>query len=214
MSSRFRVGITRDILDSRGEPAFGQAALAVLQHAPSLEWEYLPGIVSELTPEHAARYDAIYVNMARTPAAAVAQPDVRLRVVARHGVGYDSVDVPAMTSAGVIPMRCWPIWRNRLSNGSICLLSLCNNWRKPPMGKCQASCAKSTRRVSSCKSPRPLSNGFDRPTVVCKITTVPPKRMSRPLYSCRPLWMSGPHCPPLGGRLRTRRFIFWIAPGN
>ena len=36
------------------------------------------------------------------PAAAVARADCRLRVVARHGVGYDSVDVPAMTSAGVI----------------------------------------------------------------------------------------------------------------
>jgi len=104
MSNRFRVGITRDILDSRGEPAFGKAALTVLQHAPSLEWEYLPEIVREITPEHAARYDALYVNMARTPASAVAvaAPDVRLRVVARHGVGYDSVDVPAMTRAGIV----------------------------------------------------------------------------------------------------------------
>ena len=31
------------------------------------------------------------------PAAAVARADCRLRVVARHGVGYDSVDVAAMT---------------------------------------------------------------------------------------------------------------------
>ena len=38
-------------------------------------------------------YDALYVNIARVPAAAVARPDCRLRVVARHGVGYDSVDV-------------------------------------------------------------------------------------------------------------------------
>jgi D-3-phosphoglycerate dehydrogenase len=40
--------------------------------------------------------------MARMPAAAVARSDCRLRVVARHGVGYDSVDVPAMTRAGVL----------------------------------------------------------------------------------------------------------------
>ncbi|MFO1398627.1 MAG: NAD(P)-dependent oxidoreductase [Burkholderiales bacterium] len=102
MTARFRVGITRDILDSRGEPAFGRAALAILEHAPGLEWEYLPEVVREITPAHAARYDALYVNMARTPAAAVAAPDVRLRVVARHGVGYDSVDVPAMTRAGIV----------------------------------------------------------------------------------------------------------------
>ena len=36
------------------------------------------------------------------PAAAVERANCRLRVVARHGVGYDSVDVPAMTRAGVL----------------------------------------------------------------------------------------------------------------
>jgi D-3-phosphoglycerate dehydrogenase len=36
------------------------------------------------------------------PASAVARADCRLRVVARHGVGYDSVDVAAMTRAGVL----------------------------------------------------------------------------------------------------------------
>jgi phosphoglycerate dehydrogenase-like enzyme len=102
MAVKFRVGITRDILDSHGEPAFGHTALAVLDNAPNVEWEYLPEVVREFTPEHAARYDALYVNMARTPASAVARPDCRLRVIARHGVGYDSVDVPAMTKAGIL----------------------------------------------------------------------------------------------------------------
>ena len=102
VAEKFRVGITRDILDSRGEPAFGQAALKILVDAPDLEWEYLPAIVRELTPEHAARYDAVYVNLARAPGSAVGRTDCRLRVVARHGVGYDSVDVPAMTRAGIV----------------------------------------------------------------------------------------------------------------
>jgi len=102
MATTFRVGLTRDILDSRGEPAFGRKALAILDEAPGIDWEYLPAVVRELTPDHAARYDAVYVNMARTPASAVARADCRLRVVARHGVGYDSVDVPAMTRAGIL----------------------------------------------------------------------------------------------------------------
>lgn len=99
---RWRVGITRDILDSRGEPSFGLEPLAILDRVPGLAWEYLPDATTTLTPEHAARYDAIYVNMVRTTAAAVARADRRLRVVARHGVGYDSVEVPAMTAAGVV----------------------------------------------------------------------------------------------------------------
>lgn len=100
--AKFLVGLTRDILDSSGQPAFGTAALEVLDAADHLEWEYLPERVREITPDHAARYDALYVNTAQVPAAAVARDDRRLRVVARHGVGFDSVDVPAMTKAGVL----------------------------------------------------------------------------------------------------------------
>lgn len=102
MSAKFRVGLTRDILDSRGEPAFGRAALEVLDRDSSLEWEYLPAVVPEIGPELAAQYDALYINIARVPAAAVARADCRLRIVARHGVGYDTVDVAAMTRAGVL----------------------------------------------------------------------------------------------------------------
>ena len=102
MSKAFRVGLTRDILNSRGEPAFGRAALGILDGAEAIEWDYLPAVVSEITADHAAQYDGLYVNIPRVPAAAVARPDCRLRVVARHGVGYDSVDVAAMTRAGVV----------------------------------------------------------------------------------------------------------------
>jgi len=102
MTDNFRVAITRDVLDSRGEPAFGRTALSVLESARNIDWEYLPKVVRELDAGHAARYDAIYVNMARVPGSVVARSDCRLRVIARHGVGYDTVDVPAMTRAGVL----------------------------------------------------------------------------------------------------------------
>jgi phosphoglycerate dehydrogenase-like enzyme len=102
VSTKLRVGLTRDILDSRGEPAFGRAALEILDRDSNLEWEYLPAVVPEIGPELAAQYDALYVNIARVSAAAVERADCRLRVVARHGVGYDSVDVAAMTRAGVL----------------------------------------------------------------------------------------------------------------
>jgi hypothetical protein len=46
VNKKYRVGITRDILDSRGEPAFGREALAILDGASNVEWEYLPEIVA------------------------------------------------------------------------------------------------------------------------------------------------------------------------
>jgi len=95
----FRVGVTSDILDSRGEPAFGREPLKALKH---LQWEWLPKGLREITAEHAAAYDALYVNSPRVPAAAVAGPNLRLKLISRHGVGYDSVDVDAMSRAGVL----------------------------------------------------------------------------------------------------------------
>ena len=43
------MGLTRDILDSRGEPSFGRRALSILDEAPHVEWEYLPSVVEEIT---------------------------------------------------------------------------------------------------------------------------------------------------------------------
>ena len=101
MENTFRVGVTSDILDSRGEPAFGREPLKALD-VPNVEWQWLPRGLREIAAEHAAAFDALYVNSPRVPAAAVARSDLRLKLISRHGVGYDSVDVPAMTHAGVL----------------------------------------------------------------------------------------------------------------
>jgi D-3-phosphoglycerate dehydrogenase len=97
----FSVGVTSDILDAKGEPVFGREPLEALK-VPGLEWDWLPKGIREITAEHAATYDALYVNSPRVPAAAVAGKDLRLKVISRHGVGFDSVDVPAMSAAGVL----------------------------------------------------------------------------------------------------------------
>jgi phosphoglycerate dehydrogenase-like enzyme len=101
VSGPFKVGVTSDILDARGEPVFGREPLEALQ-VPGLEWQWLPKGIREITAEHAATYDALYVNSPRVPAAAVAGKDLRLKLISRHGVGYDSVDVAAMSAAGVL----------------------------------------------------------------------------------------------------------------
>ncbi|MGQ0512312.1 MAG: NAD(P)-dependent oxidoreductase, partial [Betaproteobacteria bacterium] len=102
MEKTFRVGVTSDILDARGEPSFGRGPLEALKAAEGLEWEWLPKGIREITADHAAAYDALYVNSPKVPSAAVARTDLRLKLVSRHGVGYYSVDVAAMTKAGVL----------------------------------------------------------------------------------------------------------------
>jgi phosphoglycerate dehydrogenase-like enzyme len=98
----FRVALTSDLLDSRGEPTFGRAPLETLQSASGVELDWLPVGTRAITPEHAAAYDALYVNSLKVDARVIDTPNLRLKLVSRHGVGYDSVDVPAMTRAGVL----------------------------------------------------------------------------------------------------------------
>ena len=95
----FKVGVSGDLFDSRGEPTFGREPLSLLN---KLDWEKLPAGLRAITAEHAATYDALYINTARVGGAAVSAPNLRLKLVSRHGVGYDSVDIPAMTQAGVL----------------------------------------------------------------------------------------------------------------
>jgi phosphoglycerate dehydrogenase-like enzyme len=100
--AKFKVGLTRDILTGSGEPSFGQAPLELLKADARIEFEFVPESVDEITPDIMARYDALYVNSPRVTAASVARKDLRVKIVSRHGVGYDSVDVAALAARGVI----------------------------------------------------------------------------------------------------------------
>ncbi|MEO8629302.1 MAG: hydroxyacid dehydrogenase [Betaproteobacteria bacterium] len=100
-SERFRVGITRDNLKSDGTPIFDAASLKLLDD-PRIEWEFMPELEAELTPQTAAQYDAVCVMMATVTRKTVSAADRRLKLIARFGVGYDTVDVEALTDSGVL----------------------------------------------------------------------------------------------------------------
>jgi D-3-phosphoglycerate dehydrogenase len=97
----FRVGITRDTLRADGTSIFDKRALQILD-AAKLPWDFIADNVTELTAAHGAQYDALCVLNPKVPAVVVAGPAQRVKIVARMGVGYDSVDVKACTGNGVI----------------------------------------------------------------------------------------------------------------
>ena len=99
--STFRIGITRDTLREDGTSIFDPRVLEIFDRE-HLEWEFIRENVRELTDAHAAAYDALCVLNPRVTAATVSGPDRRLRIVARMGVGYDSIDVAACTANGIL----------------------------------------------------------------------------------------------------------------
>ena len=99
--AKFRVGITRDNIKPDGKPIFDESAFKILRDA-GIEYEFLPEIEPELTPETAAKYDALAVMLGKVTRKTVSGPNRKLKLIARFGVGYDTVDVPACTENGVI----------------------------------------------------------------------------------------------------------------
>jgi D-3-phosphoglycerate dehydrogenase len=100
VSAEFRVGVTRDVRATDGSLAFGDLGLDVLDDA-GVPWEFLPDDDREIRREHADAYDALVVFSPRVTRATV-DGARRLRIAARLGVGYDSVDVGACTANGVL----------------------------------------------------------------------------------------------------------------
>ena len=100
LKGQFRVGITRDVLMSNGQPIFGQAVFEWLKQ-PGLVWEYMEE-TPVIRPEHAARYDAICAMLTRFTPESLGPEKPRLKLIARFGVGYDTIDVPTCQKAGIL----------------------------------------------------------------------------------------------------------------
>jgi D-3-phosphoglycerate dehydrogenase len=96
----FRVGVTRDFLGPGGGMDFGDIGLGLLD-AAGIAWEFLSDVGEEIQPEYAESFDGLFVLTPRVTARTV-EAAGRLKVVARFGVGYDNVDVPACTRAGIL----------------------------------------------------------------------------------------------------------------
>ena len=98
--SVFRVGITRDFLKPDGTSDLEPIAGPMFDEA-GLDWEYIAEDTPELTAQQVQDYNALLVLGTGITAATLTGVD-RLTIIARFGVGYDKVDVPACTENGVL----------------------------------------------------------------------------------------------------------------
>lgn len=100
--NKFRVGLTRDFLTPSGEVALGDIGLEKIKNTPGISVEFFAEHLPEVTPAQIAGYDAIISLAPRYTQAALATANSRLSCLARFGVGYDMVDVEALTEHDIM----------------------------------------------------------------------------------------------------------------
>jgi phosphoglycerate dehydrogenase-like enzyme len=99
MKTTFRVALSGDFRKADGAPVFPDFDLAPLTSAPGVEMRYIESI-NPIGADQLEGFDALILLAHRFAPTSVPK-DGRLSVVARFGVGYDTVDVPACTAGNI-----------------------------------------------------------------------------------------------------------------
>ena len=117
----FRVGLTRDFLRADGTFGYGDIGLGLLDAQPGITWDFLAEDTRELRADQVRDYDALLVLAPRISAATLADAE-RLTLVARFGVGYDTVDLDACTERRVLVTLTPDGVRRQMATAALTLL--------------------------------------------------------------------------------------------
>ena len=101
MAETFRVGLDRGFLDQDGKLAWGDIGIGTLERAPNVAYSFLAEMTSELTTAQIRPYHGLILGGPRVTRHTFAEGAGNLIVIARHGVGYDAIDVDACTENDV-----------------------------------------------------------------------------------------------------------------
>lgn len=98
--ARFRVGLSADFTKPDGTPAFPMFDLSPLDDATGIDWSYVPVRAGRIAAADISGFNALILLGARFDAQSF-PGDGRLALIARFGVGYDTVDVGACSANDV-----------------------------------------------------------------------------------------------------------------
>ena len=98
----FKVGISGDLLNRNNEPCFGVEPLNLLKDRDDIEISWMDKSIIELNSEMTSKFDAILLNLPKANADCVSNSNCKLKIISRFGVGFDTVDIEAMTNHNII----------------------------------------------------------------------------------------------------------------
>lgn len=101
-----RLGISQDFLGEGGVTTIDPQALQTLQAVANLQIEFLAQpAMAAITREDLLRYEALMIKRNLVTASlfdGIDPKDLRLRLIARNGVGFDHIAIDACNAAGVL----------------------------------------------------------------------------------------------------------------
>lgn len=101
MGKKARIGVTRNFFDKDGKLLF-PGLTKMLAKTPDVKHEVFPELLPEVTPEQLRGFDLVITRtIPKWTKQSLAGND-RLLATLRSGVGYDGINVPELTSAGVM----------------------------------------------------------------------------------------------------------------
>jgi len=122
MAEDMRVGLTRDFLTPEGKVGMGDIGLRVLDDAPGVSYEFFPEHFPEVKPDQIAGYEGVISLAPRYTRQTLSGPGLKLSVLARLGVGYDMLDLEALTEHDIIVTITPDGVRRPMATGVVTLL--------------------------------------------------------------------------------------------
>ncbi len=101
MGRKAKIGLTRDFFDKDDKFIISGPGLKSLDEMPNVEYEIFPEFLPEVTPEQIRGFDVV-ISFGPKWTQHTLAGNHQLLCCHRGGVGYDMVDVPALTEAGVM----------------------------------------------------------------------------------------------------------------
>ena len=98
---KFRVGLAPSFLDLDGKLRFKDIGLDLLEKKPHIEYHFIKTDRPFVPPEEMRGLDA-FIAFSGVYTAETFEGVDRLILIARHGVGYNNIDLQAATEANVM----------------------------------------------------------------------------------------------------------------
>ena len=105
MFRKARIGICRSIVDEKGRSWLAPNLLEKLNELTNVACEPLPDFSPEIRPEQIKSFDIIIAGSPKWTKDSLAG-NTQLLHVAKMSAGYNQIDVPALTQAGVLLTNC------------------------------------------------------------------------------------------------------------